>query len=137
MMEFSDQQAFEQWQQDQFADDDLKQGFCTDTARALLSAIVSNDHQGKSKWQRAARRLAVLAHFLDASDCGRLTLTELAEELTASGINTTKATLSVLNVRLKDSTGFTRTEKSTRAREIYSKRAFEIWQKRKNSTAKL
>lgn len=135
-MEFSDKQAFEQWQQDQFADDDLEQGFCTDTARALLSAIVSNDHQGKSKWARAARRLAVLAHFLDASDCGRLTLTELADQLTASGIDTTKATLSVLNVRLKDSTGFTRSSKTGQAREIYSKRAYEVWQRRKDSSAK-
>ena len=135
-MEFSDQQAFDEWQQNQFAEDDLEQGFCPDTARALISAIVSDHHEGVTKWARAARRLAVIAHFLDASDCGRLSLSALAEQLTESGLPTTKATLSALNVRLKDSTGFTRSSKTGRAREIYSKRAYEVWQRRKDSTAK-
>lgn len=135
-MEYSDRLCYENWQAEQFKDDDLESSYDTDTARALLSAIISDTHDGKTRWARATRKLAVIAHFLDASDCGRLSLTELAEQLTASGIDTNKATLSALNVRLKDSTGFTRSSKTGQAREIYSKRAYEVWQRRKDSTAK-
>ena len=131
-VEFSDQQAFADWQQKEFADEEKPERNPMDSLRQLLSLIVPYGNC-PTRWATAARRLALVCHVLDVADCGGRSLTDLSEQLTAAGVETNKATLSAINIAITDHTGFHRTEKTQAARDAYKIAQANFWRKKRES----
>lgn len=135
-MEITDQESLRQWQAQQHLDEDPPitppiTPLDPETVVAMIQLICVPSETGTISWKPSFRRLAVIASII-SPDIGRLTLDRIARDLTAAGLPTTRAALSSINCQLRDTTGFTRSDKSERARESYRERACAVWNKRTN-----
>lgn len=142
-MEFSDQASLESWHASQIEEDeppfDLPSNpLDPETATALILLLCTPSNTGGIYWQSALRRLAVIASIINP-EIGNQSFESIAQQLTKAGVPTCRATLSAINVKLSDATGFNRSCKTESARAAYRKRAFEVWGRegtRKKKTAK-
>jgi hypothetical protein len=137
-VEITDQESLRQWQAQQHNDDEQDppiepplHPLDAQTVTALIMLICAPNENGTISWKPSFRRLAVIASII-SPDIGRLTLDRIARDLTAAGLPTTRAALSSINCQLRDTTGFTRSDKSERARKSYRERACAVWNKRTN-----
>lgn len=99
------------------------------TVLAMIQLICVPSESGTISWRTALRRLAVIAAIV-SPDIGRLTLDRISRDLSNAGIITTRAALSSISCQLRDVIGFTRSDKSDRARESYRKRAQKAWSRK-------
>lgn len=98
-----------------------------DCIRVILSMIIPERGTGPARWRTATGRLLALAHATGFESVRAIPLTQLAEEIGVS-----RATLSLMNCRLRDAGGLDhRNGKSDAAREAYSKSASRVWQDRR------
>ena len=136
-MDITDQQAFADWQQKEFADEDESAPIDkpahpldakTLTAMLLLLIPPMNESgkltSGQVKF--ACRRLFVLAAIC-LQDVGACGFAVIADALTNAGIATTRACLSAAYVQIAEITGSTVLGRSAQAREVYSRSAKQVW----------
>ena len=98
-----------------------------DAIRVFLTLLIPCRGSGPTRWKTATARLLALAHAVNFESVRSIPLTQLAEEIGLS-----RASLSLMNVRLRDAGGLDhRNGKSDAAREAYSKSASRVWQDRK------
>lgn len=139
MFEPTDQQALEAWHASQLDHDEPIQAplhkLHADTVCALLMLICTPAPSGRIAWRTAFRRLSVIASIINP-DIGRLTLDRIARDLTEAGLPTTRAALSATSCQLRDIIGFTRSDKSERARESYRERSSRVWGRKTNRNRK-
>ena len=130
----TDRQALQQWYESQHVQDEPEINVPTHnldamTVLAMIQLICVPSETGTISWRTALRRLAVIASIV-SPDIGRLTLDRISRDLTNAGVITTRAALSSISCQLRDIIGFTRSDKSDKAREAYRKRARKAWSRK-------
>lgn len=129
-----DRQALHAWHESQHLPDDEEitvpsHNLDAMTVLAMIQLICVPSESGTISWRTALRRLAVIAAIV-SPDIGRLTLDRISRDLTNAGVITTRAALSSISCQLRDVIGFTRSDKSDRARESYRERARKAWSRK-------
>jgi hypothetical protein len=141
-VEFTDKQAFQNWQAEQAAMDDDEQPMTepahpldAPTLTAVLFLLIPPvGVTGKltaGQVRFAVRRFFVLAANV-IPEIGANGFTVMADAITQAGIPTTRACLSNIYTELAAITGNTALGKSANAREVYSQRAKKVWALKKS-----